>query len=116
MYTAQGQAAALNAQQVRDRARIETTLRQREGGREQGTIAANTGASGLTMGGSAAEILRESVARTAFDIDSIRTQSNLEAGALERTSEGYLKAAKKTKKTGVLGLIGGAVSAATALL
>lgn len=116
MFSAQGKAAALNAEQVRERARVESMLRQREGGREQGTIAANTGASGLTMAGSASEILRESVARTAFDVASIKTQSGLEAAALDRTSEGYATAAKKTKKTGMLGFLGGAINAVGALL
>lgn len=113
VYKAQARAAELNAEQVRDRARIETTLRGRAGLREAGSISAATGASGLAGGGSAADILRESARNTQFDVASIKSQSALEAGALDATAEGYYKAAKGAKKNG---LLGGALSAASLLL
>lgn len=76
---AEAQAFEFNALQVEDRARIDTTLREREGQREIGAIQTGAGASGLAGGGSAADILRESTRNTLFDLASIKTQSSLEA-------------------------------------
>lgn len=108
---AEAEAARLNAQQVRERADIETTLRDRAAVREAGAIAANAGASGLsgTGGGSAADILRESARNAAFDVQSIKRQSALEASALE-------KGGKAAKRAGNIGFLQGGLDAASILL
>lgn len=97
---AEYEAAKINAQQVRERAAIETTLRERAGAREAGTIAANAGASGLAGGGSSADILRESARNLAYDVNTIKTQSELEA-------EGILKGGKAAKSAGNIGFLSG---------
>lgn len=108
---ASSQAAAmrLNAQQVRERSTIESTLRERTGDREAGSINAAAGAGGLAGGGSAADILRESVRNTEFDLRTIKDQSELEARALE-------KGAKGVKTGGILSGITGAATTAAGFL
>lgn len=106
---AQAEAARLNAQQVRERADIETTLRARAGGRESGAVTAAAGANNLAAGGSASDILRESARNTEFDLTTIRTQSDLEAKALE-------KGAKATKKAGTLGFASSVIGSAASIL
>lgn len=106
---AQAEAAKLNAQQVRERAAIETTLRTREGFREAGSIQAAAGAGGTTGGGSAADILRESARNAAFDVQTIKSQSALEADAFELGG-------KAAKKAGNIGFLGGALDSASILL
>lgn len=99
---AAAEAAKLNAQQVRERAAIETTLRERSGIREAGAINAAAGASGLAGGGSAADILRESARNTAFDLQTIKSQSELEAKIREREAAGYKAAGKRELVGGIL--------------
>lgn len=112
---AQARAATLNAQQIRERADIETTLRQREGEREAGTIAAVAGVSGLAGGipgapsGSAADILRESVRNTLFDVRTIKTQSELQAQVFEQEAKG-------ARSAGRAALVGGVLRAGALLL
>lgn len=106
---AEAEAYRINAQQIRERAGIETTLRERQGLREAGSIAAGAGANGLNIAGSAADILRESARNQAFDIQSIKSQSELEAKAAER-------GAKAAKAAGTLGFIGGVANTAASLL
>ena len=106
---AAAEAATLNAQQIRERAAIETTLRQRAGTREAGSINAAAGASGLAGGGSASDILRESARNTAFDVSTIKTQSELEAKVREREAAGARSAAKTS-------ILGGALDAASLLI
>lgn len=106
---AAAEAATLNAQQIRERAAIETTLRERTGQREAGTISANAGANGLAGGGSSADILRESVRNTAFDLSTIKSQSELEADI-------RLKEAKGLKAAGKRSLISGFLDAGSFLL
>lgn len=103
---AAAEAARLNAQQIRERVGIETTLRERTGAREAGTITANAGASGLAGGGSAADILRESARNTAFDINTIKTQGELEAKVREREAAGFKAAGKRSFLGGVLDAAG----------
>ena len=106
---AAAEAAKLNAEQVAERAKIETTLREREGQREAGSIAAAAGASGLAGGGSAADVLRESARNKAFDLQSIKTLSDKEI-------EIRMQEAKSLKKAGNRSFIGGAIDAASFLL
>ena len=106
---AQAEASRLNAQQIRERADIETTLRGRAGQRESGTIAANAGASGLAGGGSAADILRESTRNRLFDLESIQSQSELEARVREQEARGARSAGNRA-------LIGSGITAAGILL
>lgn len=106
---AEAKAAVLNAQQVRERATIESTLRTRSGAREAGSIATAAGASGLLGGGSVADILRESARNTAFDLNTIQTQSELEAKAI-------LLGGKAAKTAGNIGFLGGALDAGSILL
>lgn len=106
---AEAMAARLNAQQVRARTGIETTLRTRQGVREAGSINAAAGSLGSAGGGSAADILAESARNTAFDLDSIRTQGDLEARV-------YDTKAKAAKKAGRRGFFGGLLSTAAGLL
>jgi len=116
---ATAEAARLNIQQVQERAKIETTLRQRAGQREAGTIAAAAGASGLAGAagggptGSAADILRESARSTAFDVGTIRRESRLQAGVLEQEARGALKAGKARGRAALAGGIGSAASILT---
>jgi len=70
---ATARAAELNAEQVKERAKIETTLRERAGIREAGQASAATGKSNLSGGGSSADILRESARNTAFDVGTNRS-------------------------------------------
>ncbi len=107
---AEEKASQLNAQQVRERVGIESTLRERAGAREAGSIAAAVGASGFTgVGGSAAEILRESARNREFDIASISKQGDLEAEAIELGG-------KSARRAGNIGLISSGISAASFLL
>ena len=91
---AQAQAALRNVEQVQERARVQTILRQREGMREAGQISAAAGASGLAGGGSAADILRESARNVAFDVGTIGTQSRLQVEALQREAEAARRGAR----------------------
>ncbi len=105
---AQAEAAELNAEQVEQSAEIRTTLREREGAREVGTIQANAGASGVEIAGSAEAIIRESARNTAFDVSSIGSQSALEAKALRR-------GAKASRAGGNLAFLGSAFTAGSIL-
>lgn len=107
---AQQQAANLNARQVEERAQIETTLRERAGIREVGQIATAAGASGLAGGGSAADILAESARNTAFDLATIRTQSELEARVLRLGGKAARTAGNIGFASGLLGAADQAVS------
>lgn len=106
---AQAEAAKLNAEQIRKRAEIDTTLRTRAGTRELGSINTAAGGSGLAGGGSAADILRESARNTAFDVLSIKTESDLARRA-------KLAEAKGAKTAGKIGFAGGLLGAASTLL
>lgn len=110
---AQARAAELNAEQVAERARVETILRERKGLREAGSISAATGASGLAGGGSAADILRESARNTVFDRNTIKKQSGLRIEALKSEATAARKGAKLQ---GRAALAAGAASAASFLL
>lgn len=105
---AEAKARELNAQLIEQRAGIETVLRERAGLREAGQINTAAGASGFAAGGSAADILAESARNTAFDIASIKTQSELEARA-ERL------AGSAARKAGNIGFLGGLLGAGEAL-
>lgn len=100
---AEAKAAELNAQQIEERAKIETTLRERAGIREVGQIATAAGASGLAGGGSAADILRESARNTAFDLATIRTQSELEAKVTRLGGKAAKQAGNIGFASGILG-------------
>lgn len=104
-YRAQAQAKELNAQLVDKRTDVEKTLRAREGVKEAGTISADTGAQGVNLAGSAADILRESARNTAYDVNSIGEQGALEANVLRAEAGGLRKAGKRSF---IGGLIGGA--------
>lgn len=106
---AQAKASRLNAQQVRERTEIEATLRERRGEREAGSINSAAGASGLSGGGSASDILRESARNTAFDLNTIRTQGALQAEVHELEAKG-------AKSAGNRALLGGALGAASILI
>lgn len=106
---AEAKAARLNAQQIRERATIESTLRARSGLREAGTIAAAAGANNLTRAGSAAAILGESARNTAFDLLTIRTQSELEARAT-------ILGGKAKRAAGNVGFLTGGFDAASQLI
>lgn len=106
---AQAKAAELNAQQVRERGQIEATLRERTGVREAGTIRAAAGHSGLAFGGSAQDILLESTRNTLFDLNTIRTQSELQAQVYEQEAKGARSAGRSA-------MIGGFLDAATILV
>lgn len=98
----------MNAQQVRERAVIESTLRTRQGAREAGSIATAAGAGGLVGSGSVVDILRESARNTAFDLSTIKTQSELEAQAL-------LLGGRASKAAGNIGFLGGGFDAGSIL-
>lgn len=106
---ANAQAATLNAEQIRKRTEIDTTLRERSGVRELGSIKTAAGGSGLAGGGSAASILRESARNTAFDVYSIKTEGDLARRAKLAEAKGF-------KRAGNIGLFGGVLDAATTLL
>lgn len=110
---ATARAAELNKEQVLERAKTETTLRERAGVREAGTISTAAGASGVTKGGSASDILRESERNLQFDVGTIKTQSELQAQVLEQEALG---ARKSGKARGQAALASGAASAASFLL
>lgn len=107
---ATAEAARLNAEQTKERAKVETTLRERAGQREAGTISTAAGASGVTKGGSAADILRESARNTQFDLGTIKTQSELQVKVFEQEGKGALKAGKARGQAALASGIGSAAS------
>lgn len=103
---AEVEAAKLNAALVRSRTKIETTLARREGIRGVGATIAAFGAAGVTLGGSAGDVIRESRRDIAFQIASIR-----EIGGQEATL--FDKQAKAAKKAGKIGFASTLLGAAT---
>jgi len=104
--SAEAEAAKANAELVRERTAIETTLARREGIKGVGATIAGFGAAGVTGGGSAADVLRESRRDIAFQVTSIQ-----KLGALE--AEGFDKQAKAAKTAGKVGFASGLLGAAT---
>lgn len=99
-------AAEANAALIRERTSIETLLAQREGRRGIGATIAAFGASGVTLGGSASDVLRESRRDIAFQVSSIRSIGAQEAGLFDAK-------AKASKKAGKIGFAAGLLGAAT---
>ena len=110
---AQARSAELNIEQVEERARVETILRERRGTREAGQITSAAGASGLAGGGSAADILRESARNTRFDLGTIKKQSGLRIQSLRQEARA---ARKGGRLSGRAALAEGALSAASFLI
>ena len=100
---AAAKAIDFNIDQILSRSDIETTLRQREGQREEGAISAAAGASGLMAGGSASDILLESARNTAFDLSSIRTQADLQVKAMQQQKKAGQRAASLNFATSLIG-------------
>jgi hypothetical protein len=102
--TARG--AAQNAQLVRERGRIEGILQEREGIKATGATKADFAASGLTLGGSAADVLRESARDIAFDAQNIKRLTNLEAEVFDAQAGAAKTAGKIGAVGGILGAVG----------
>lgn len=84
----QARAAKFSEQLVGEREIIQKRARFRAGAQERGTLVARAANKGLTGGGSAADILRQSVADEEFDLRSIERASELERGRFRAIRKG----------------------------
>lgn len=103
---ASASAAKANAALVRERTAIEVTLAKRAGQKGIGGTVAAFGAAGVTLGGSASDVLRESRRDIAFQVSSLRSIGAQEAGLFDAE-------AKAAKKAGTISFISGLLGAAT---
>ena len=100
---AEAEAAKLNAALVRERTGIELTLAKREGVKGVGATLAAFGGAGVTLGGSAADVLRESRRDIAFRAKSIQDIGEREAVLFEKQAKAAKTAGKFGAASSVLG-------------
>ncbi len=102
------EAAFVNARLIEKRGEIQETFSERGAIKGIGATLADIGASGLTTGGSAAELLREGQRDAAFELESIQEQTKLEADVTRKGG----KAAQTAGNIGAVGSILGGVGGA----
>lgn len=109
---AQKKQSKVDATQIRKRADIETLVAERSAIKGLGGTRADVGASGLALAGSAAELIREGERDSAFQLETIREESEFQA----RNVLAGGKAADTASKFAAAGaVIGGAESTASAV-
>ena len=102
----------INAKQIRKRADIETLVAERSAIKGLGGIRADVGAAGLALAGSAADIIREGERDSAFQLETIREESEFQAKSVLAGG----KAAQTASRFAAAGaVIGGAESTASAV-
>lgn len=102
------EAAFLNAKLIEKRGEIQKTFSKRGATKGIGATLADIGASGLTTGGSAAELLREGERDAAFELANIAEQTKLEAKITRKGG----KAAQTAGNIGAVGSILGGIGKA----
>jgi hypothetical protein len=105
------EAAFLNAKLIEKRGETQATFSKRGAIKGIGATLADIGAAGLTTGGSAAELLREGERDAAFELESIREQTKLEAKITRKGGKAAQTAGNIGAVGSIIGGIGGAASA-----
>ena len=119
----QAKANAANAYRAADFTRrmgaLDVVRQTRAASRQLGSIVADASGSGLTQGGSAIDILRSSAQEAALDVGLTRMGTQQATQTFLDRAAGYeaeAKAAKKKKKGGILGAIGGILGGAAGFI
>ncbi len=110
---AQAEAARFNASIVREQTATDLLVSGRQGIQSLGATRADIGGAGLTAGGSAADVLRQSARDIAFEQQTIQRQGDLQA---QRFEMGATSALERGKRQGRAALIQGGFGAASSLL
>lgn len=99
---AEARAAEANAEIVRERTDMESTLSRRRATQAEGATQAGFGAAGVEQSGSVSDILQQTARDAAFELGSIQRAGELEEKALRM-------GAKSSRKAGNFALAGGVI-------